>query len=398
MTEKRVASSQANGRRSHGPASRGGRARIREANTRHGFYSPAEAVALACLGEDPADLERLRANLSGDLEAPSALEVELAEHLVQVVWRWKRAGRGQEGYALRLAKDANLTREDRLHAQMMRLKITAETLRRLAQAVAREDYFTTREDLETMKNLQQEGAVKEVGEIALALFCQLQKPGTDADGFDVEEQSRRAANRLRAIFGLGPQETDFVLVPSPQQLSQQRACAAAANVTPASSRPPGSQQNAGATLRAQQDAGATLRSQQVRLVDPEGVPRNPEIGEAGPTEAEEDESLNLSPEEEARERARQLLENILRRQRELCETQRKAILKESMAGPSPYERAAEIALAHPHAALMQRMEESSFRQIWRIATLLLKIESQARKAESRESPPQTREVYESKSG
>src|SRR5208283_3855886 len=178
---------QANGRRSHGPATPEGRARIREANTRHGFYSQAEAVALACLGEDPADLERLRANLHGDFAAPSALEKELAEHLVQVVWRWKRAGRGQEGYALRLAKDANLTREDRVHAQMMRLKITAETLRRLAQSVAQEDYFTRREDLEMMKNLHKEGAVKEVGEIALALFYQLQKPGTGEDGMDPDE-------------------------------------------------------------------------------------------------------------------------------------------------------------------------------------------------------------------
>ena len=61
-----------------------------------------------------------------------------------------------------------------------------------------------------------------------------------------------------------------------------------------------------------------------------------------------------------------------------------------MAGPSPYERAAEIALAHPDAALMQRMEESSFRQIWRITTLLLKIKSEARKGESREKPSRTR--------
>jgi len=58
-----------------------------------------------------------------------------------------------------------------------------------------------------------------------------------------------------------------------------------------------------------------------------------------------------------------------------------AILKESLAGPSPYERAAEIALAHPNMAMMQRMEESSFRQIWRITNLLLKIERQARQAE-----------------
>ena len=45
----------------------------------------------------------------------------------------------------------------------------------------------------------------------------------------------------------------------------------------------------------------------------------------------------------ARERARKLLRNILTRQVEACEAQRKALLKESLAGPSPYELAAEIA-------------------------------------------------------
>ena len=61
---------------------------------------------------------------------------------------------------------------------------------------------------------------------------------------------------------------------------------------------------------------------------------------------------------------------------EICAAQRKMILRESLAGSSPYERAAEIALAHPNAALMQRMEESSFRQIWRITSLLLKMKRQ----------------------
>jgi len=101
---------------------------------------------------------------------------------------------------------------------------------------------------------------------------------------------------------------------------------------------------------------------------------------------------------EARERPRQLLENILRRQVELCETQRKAILKESLAGPSPFERAAEIALAHPNVALMQRMEESSFRQIWRITNLLLKLKRQAREEEYRETPARTGNATENIGG
>ena len=159
-------------------------------------------MALTCLGEDPAELERLRDDLQGDGQLASALEKQLREHLVEVFWRWKRAGRGQEGFALRLAKDANLTRDDRLHAQMMRLSMTAETLRRLAQSVAQKDYVTPREDLEMMKSLHQEGVLKDMGEIALALFYQLQAPGTDENGESEEEKTRRVMAKVRSIFGL----------------------------------------------------------------------------------------------------------------------------------------------------------------------------------------------------
>jgi hypothetical protein len=104
----------------------------------------------------------------------------------------------------------------------------------------------------------------------------------------------------------------------------------------------------------------------------------------------EAQELDLTAQEwEAREPVRQLLEHILMRQAELCEAQRVACLRECLAGPTPYERAAEIAPTHPNAALMQRMEDSSFRQVWRTTNLLLKIKRQAREEEDREAPPRT---------
>ena len=384
MTEESIAAHQANGRQSHGPATFEGRERIRAANTRHGLYSQAEAMALTCLGEDPADLERLRRNLHNNLQPPSPLEEELAEHLAQVVWRWRRASRMQEGFALRLAKDANLTRDDRLHAQMMRLKITAETLRRLAQSVAREDYITPREDLEIMKNLHQEGAVKEIGEVALALFYQLQKPGTDENGVDPDEQSRRALVRIKAIFGLHDEGHP------PER---------GARFRPFAGRP------AGPTSGRDLNWSSSLQKSE-RLPPPERTPapassllpaRQESAGATGA--AKKGPRSPFTPEEwEARERPRQLLKNILSRQVELCETQRKAILKDSLAGPSRYERAAEVGLAHPNVALMQRMEESSFRQIWRITNLLLKLKRQAGEEGYRETPAGTGNVTENIGG
>ena len=372
MTPKKISANRANGKLTHGPATPEGRERIRAANTRHGLYSKAEAVALACMGEDPAELEGLRHNLHDDSQASAALRKELAEHLVQVVWRWKRAGRSQEGFALRLAKEANLTRDDRVHAHMMRLKMTEESLRLLARSVGREHYVTAPADLEMMKSLHEEGVVKEMAEIALALFYQLQAPGTGADGVDPEEHSRRALFRIKEIFGLAgdaPPTPKVAFYPGQAQDCRQEAgTPPGPGVTPPPSWPLGSQQYAG--------AGGTAAA----------PPSSPPVGSppaAGVMEKKQEVQYpNITAAEwEARERPRHLLENILNRQVEICEAQRMAMVKESLAGPSPYERAAEIALAHPDTAMMQRMEESSFRQIWRITHLLLKMERQARQAE-----------------
>jgi hypothetical protein len=284
---------------------------------------------------------------------------------------------------VRQAKDVSLTREDRLHVQMMRLKMTADSLRLLVQSVARENYVTTSADLEMMKNMHQEGESKDMGEIALALFYQLQPPGEQAEGgpgSDPEANVRRVMAKIRDIFGLSPE-------PEPE-----------ADVAPASSR--------------------LEEGQQVRSQDSDGVHRTPRIGDAGATEASvertcsadprlldsnggqtadlQDSSALLVPEAEeegppsdstsaegeARERVRQLLENILKRQVELCEAQRKAILKESLTGPSPYERAAEIAPTHPNARLMRRMQDSNFREVRRVTNLLLKIKRHQRRMEA----------------
>ena len=162
MSQQGIAASQANGRRSRGPVTVEGREQIRAAHTVHGFYSKAEAAALACLGEDAGELERLWQSMYVDLQPEGALEEELVARLVRISWRWRRADRTQEGYALRLAREANNGRENRLHAQMMRMKITAERLQLLARSVEREPYVTPPEDMEAMKKLHEEGVLKEM--------------------------------------------------------------------------------------------------------------------------------------------------------------------------------------------------------------------------------------------
>ena len=332
MTDRQLAANRQNQKLCHGALTEAGRERIRAAHLRHGFYSQAEEVALRALGEDPAEFQDLLDALWEEWQPTRGLQEELVLRLGRALWLIYRADRMQEGYALRQAQDASVGREDRRHVQMMRLKMTANTLRTLARSVERENYFTPREDLEMMKALQQQGEVKEMGAIALDLFLQLQRPGTDEDGVSAEEKTRRVVAKIKAIFGISPDEDSFGNKRKEEALRAQ----------------------------AQQQAGAAL----------------PTVEQAGGTPAEE-KPEDLSPEEEARERARQLLENILTGQAEICEAQRKAIREELRTGPSPYERAAEIAPTLPNTKLMRRMQDSNFREVRRATNLLLKLKSHA---------------------
>ena len=308
---------------------------------------------MRALGGDPAHFQELLEGLWEEHKPVGASQEGLVIRLARATWLMNRADRMQEGYAVRQAQDASSGREDRLHAQMMRLKITAERLRLLARSVDCEHYVTTPADLEKMKNLHQEGVLKDMGEITLALFYQLQAPGTGADGIDPNEKARRALVRIKEIFGLSSDDapppvkraSDFS---QPQDCRQNAQGGVAPGVSPAPADLP--------TVSGQVPVSATQAEEKDK--------RYP----------------NITPAEwEARERPRQLLENILTRQVEICEAQRKALLKESLAGPSPYERAAEIAPTHPNARLMRRMQDSNFREVRRVTNLLLKLKRHKRK-------------------
>ena len=296
---------------------------------------------MRALGEDPDQFQELLEGFWEEYDPVGISQEGLVIRLARATWLQNRADGMQEGYAVRQAHDLNLGRKDRLHAQMMRLRITADSLRLLIQSVARPYYITTREDLEKMKALHQEGVVKEMGEIALALFCRLE-PEKGKDAPDAEEKARLIVAQVKVIFGIGMGEY-----------------ALRTNIAPNGGQPEESPQEAVAA----------------------------EAQEQGPPSC-------FTPDEwEARERARHLLENILRRQVEICEEQRKAILKESVKGPSPYERAAEIAPTHPNARLMRRMQDSNFREIRRVTNLLLKLKRhQAKMEASGEDDDNRREI------
>jgi hypothetical protein len=337
MTEKNLTAHRRNARKSRGPATAKGKERVRDAKLRHGFYSKDRDTALLALGEDPKELDAVAKAVRQQWQPANGFEELMVLRLERAVWRMNRADRMQEGHALRQAKELNDGREDRLHAQMMNLRVTEASLQTLAQSVAQEHYVTTPADLELIKSLHEEGAVKEMGAMAIGLFYQLQEPGAPGPGEEDADQppadpyagvreAMRVVTEGRAMFGLKP-FTDEELI---------------ARGTP----PP----------------------------PPLPRPGQPEAG-ANAEDAANPYSDITEEEWQAREAPRQLLQNILTRQLEQCQARRLFNLRDCMKGPTTYERAAEIA-PDSHAQLMQRMEDSNFRQFWRLTNLLLKLKRQ----------------------
>ena len=358
MTERKLAANQSNSAYSTGPATLEGKARVGAAQLRHGFYAKAQEAALSNLGEDPAHFEELLAGLREEFTPVGTLQDELVNRMAQVLWLMERDHRSQEGAALRRARCADDGRDNRLHAQMMRLKMTAQTLRSLARAAAEWHYVTTREDLEVMKKLHLDGVAGEMGEIALDFFYQLQEPSTDKDGVSKEEKYRKAVNSFRSIFGLeNIQSPVSMLGPSGERVVI---------------RPEG-------------------------YVEPGGAP-----GDEEDEDSEKDDRYPKISEDDwkVREKARKLLRNILLRQVDVCETQRKALLRESLAGPSPYELAVEIAPGHAEALLVRRVQDANMREVRRLTNLLLKIKGKGQNAEPRErrGQRQSHDVLEKEGG
>ena len=353
MTEKKLAANRENQKLCNAPVTDERRGRIRAALRRFGYNVQAEEIAMRALGEDPADFQELLEALWEEWNPVGSLQEGVVIRLARVMWLMNRADRSQEGAALRRAQSAGQGRDNRLHARMMRLKMTAETLRSLARSVNCWHYVTTREDLDVMKKLHEEGVATEMGEIAMDLFYQLQEPGTDGDGVSEDEKRRGVVNSMRSIFGLGPIEAPVALL------------------TPAGER---------------------------LVVKPEGYvePGSPDDAEG--EESEKDDRYPKITEEDwiARERARKLLRNILTRQAEACEAQRKSLLKESLAGPSPYEFAAEIAPSHADALLMRRAQDANMREIRRLINLLLRIKRYERQMEGSEKTAALHDVSETK--
>ena len=421
MTEKSLAAHRRNAKLSKGPATPDGRERISKAHLRHGFYSQSQEAAARVLGEDPEEFRRLREGLRGKTTGAATLEEQIADRLARAFLLLDRADRMQEGYALQKAREEDCKREGRLHMQMMHLKMTAREWYFLSLSVARQCYVTVPYDLDLMKQLHKEGMVKDMSEVALGLFYQLREPGTlgpGHPGFDDNDgiaQQRRVLFKIKQIFGLenGP---DPDAKPARRPALPLPPASKVAGAAPAGAAPDSRPANAGVgatqpeldTASQQVDTTADANAES-RAPNPESPvsnpgPQTPNLESLTPNSESRvpssefrDAYPNITEKQwEAREPARQLLENLLTRQVEIFDAQHRELMRQCVNGPTPYERAAQIAPTHPDAPFMQRMEDSNLRQITRLSHLLVRLRREERLGGARPDARESGKVKEKK--
>src|SRR4051794_25730968 len=85
-SKQQLEANRANAKKSTGPRSQGGKARSRLNARKHGLT----AMTLVIGEEDPAQFNKLRADLMEEYAPQSASESELVERLVSLLWRLRR--------------------------------------------------------------------------------------------------------------------------------------------------------------------------------------------------------------------------------------------------------------------------------------------------------------------
>ena len=85
-SDKQLSANTFNAKQSTGPRSQSGKARSRLNSRKHGLT----AKTLVIGDEDPAQFEKLRAELMEEYDPQSALECELVERLSSLLWRLRR--------------------------------------------------------------------------------------------------------------------------------------------------------------------------------------------------------------------------------------------------------------------------------------------------------------------
>lgn len=189
LTPEKIAANQANGRRSHGPATPEGRERIREANARHGFYAAGEALRI--LGEDPEDFEHLQQSLMATWQPADEFQSRLVQRLARAVWRLERSDRMQEGMAVQRLERLDADVDHKAREAGERYQTRLASLNALIDAAGQASFCAGVPELETFHSLWGDKPEGKPGEI-LILLCRLLKPRPAAGDTTTTEKANLA--------------------------------------------------------------------------------------------------------------------------------------------------------------------------------------------------------------
>jgi hypothetical protein len=220
VTEKKLAANRRNGARSRGPVTSRGRAHSAAANLRHGYYSQAAQVALAALGEDPAEFKRRLDSLVRNYEPADALEMGLVMQMLRAQWRMERFHRLGESLAVKHLQEARKKQQLKDAIFCMPLIEKMERLEGLYDAACLDmEDFVGPEAMQVFEKCRGD-LPAEKSKVVLELLLRLRKPGAgeelgpaakrpDLDGTipAAEGEERKAAQReLGAVLAgeIGP--------------------------------------------------------------------------------------------------------------------------------------------------------------------------------------------------
>jgi hypothetical protein len=196
MTEKRLASIRANGRKSHGAVTPEGKARVAQINLRHGFYSQADQEVLMALGEDPAEYVRMMKSLETDLA--QAMEEQVVGCIGRTFWRMKRAERIQDGLAVKRVRKGTEIEEFMAAPQMLHIYGLYENLCALGRRINNPDPMPSRDEIEALIDAvgaEPPDAVKAVFPLYRAYWEAVWKAPTPAAGEGNPSPAAEAAQR-----------------------------------------------------------------------------------------------------------------------------------------------------------------------------------------------------------
>ncbi len=106
-TESQINANRQNAQQSTGPRTDEGKAKVAQNATKHGLFSQKTVV----IPENQADYDAVRDEMLKDLEPVGAMEAILAERIVSLTWRLKRAARMQdEVIDVRIRREINCSK------------------------------------------------------------------------------------------------------------------------------------------------------------------------------------------------------------------------------------------------------------------------------------------------